>query len=107
MFIGTVNDIPSVENVRNTVKSGGHMSDKINKKCLSELYKITGFTNWLSWRNLNPVSNNKAVTTTPLDGQFVKVRNLNSRTWEWDHSELNGITKTLTLCRNDIKFSRI
>ena len=45
MFIGTVNDIPSVENVRTTVKSGGHMPDKINKKCLSEVYKITGFTN--------------------------------------------------------------
>ena len=45
MFIGTENDILTVENARTTVKSGGHMSDKINKKCLSELYKITGFTN--------------------------------------------------------------
>ena len=36
MFIGTDNDIPNVENVRTIVKSGGHMSDKINKKCLFE-----------------------------------------------------------------------
>lgn len=34
MFIGTENDILTVENARTTVKSGGHMSDKINKKLL-------------------------------------------------------------------------
>ena len=45
MFIGTENDILTVENARTTVKSGGHMSDQINKNCLfgNKLIKITGF----------------------------------------------------------------
>ena len=53
MFIGTENDILTVENVRTTVKSGGHMSDQINKKCLfgNKLIKITGF---VSMTHLKP-----------------------------------------------------
>ena len=61
---------PVPENVRNTVKSGGHMSDKINEKCLFELYKITGFINWLSWRNWNPGY------TTPMTENSVKFESL-------------------------------
>ena len=52
MFIGTDNDIPNVENVRTIVKSGGHMSDKINKKCLLEnqLWTTPGLTIITQWK---------------------------------------------------------
>ena len=51
MFIGTENDILTVENARTTVKSGGHMSDQINKNCLFGNKLITGF---VSMTHLKP-----------------------------------------------------